>query len=116
MGMMYFESYACISLIVHPLLQSLDPPLGPTKVPRHLDRRKRCEKFTETQTNSANGTVHHLQKEGKDEEQGLECYLCDQWKHIECVWSVDRPSESMYEALTEIRSKAILYVCFHCCK
>ena len=55
-------------------------------------------------------------KKVDDEEQGLECCLCDQWKHIECVWSVDGPSKSMYEALTEIRSKAILYVCSHCCK
>ena len=29
--------------------------------------------------------------------------ISGKWKHIECVWSVDRPSESMYEALTEIR-------------
>ena len=47
----------------------------------------------------------------EDEEQGHECDLCDQSEHMECVWSVDRPSKEMYEALIENRSKAILYVC-----
>ena len=53
-------------------------------------------------------------KRVEDEEQYLECDLCDQWEHMECVWSVDTPSESMYKALIENRSKAILYVCSHC--
>ena len=50
-------------------------------------------------------------KKVEDEEQGLECDLYDQWEHMEFVRSVDRPSESRYAALTENRSKAILYVC-----
>ena len=54
-------------------------------------------------------------KKVEDEEQGLKCDLCDQWEHMECVRSMDRPSKSMYEALTENRSKAILYVC-SCCR
>ena len=72
-------------------------------------------KSLETQTNSAKLQCIICKKKVEDEEQGLECYLCDHWKHIECVRLVDRPSESMYEALTENRSKAILYVCSRCC-
>ena len=52
----------------------------------------------------------------EDKEQALECDLCNQWEHVSCVWSVDRPSKVMYEALTENRSKAILYVRSRCRK
>lgn len=50
-------------------------------------------------------------KNVEDEEQGIECDLCDQWEHMLCDQSVDRPSESLYKALIENRSKAILNVC-----
>ena len=52
----------------------------------------------------------------EDEQQALQCDLCNQWEHVSCVRPVDRPSKAMYEALTENRSKAILYVCPHCQK
>ena len=105
MGMMYFKSHACtyISNCASPFWI---PWIRPLVLPRSqdiLDRRKRCEKFTDTKQILPMEQCIICKKKVEDEEQGLECYLCDQWKHIGCVWSVDRPSESMYEALTEIR-------------
>ena len=38
-------------------------------------------------------------------------FVMSTWECMECVWSVERPSKAMYEALTENRSKAVLYVC-----
>ena len=74
------------------------------------------KKFTEIRTNSTNGVVCCLQKKVEDKEQSHGRDLCDQCEHLECVWSVDRPSKVMHEVLTEDRSKAILYVCSCCYK
>ena len=38
-------------------------------------------------------------------------FVISTWEHMECIRTVVRPSEAMYEALTENRIKAILYVC-----
>ena len=51
-----------------------------------------------------------------EEDKAVECDLCDQWEHMLCVRSADRPTESMYQALMENRSKAILYICTQCRK
>ena len=55
-------------------------------------------------------------KEVEEEETAIECDLCDQWEHMVCVRLADRPTEGMYQALMENRSKAILYVCTQCRK
>ena len=52
-------------------------------------------------------------KDVEDDESAIECDLCDQWEHIR---STERPTESMYQALMENRSKAILYICTQCTK
>ena len=51
-------------------------------------------------------------KKVEDEEQGLKCDLCDQYVGVHGVCLVSgQTSKAMYEALTENRSKAVLYVC-----
>ena len=52
----------------------------------------------------------------EEEENALECDLCDQWEHVSCIRPVDRPTESLYRALIESTSKAIVYVCSQCRK
>ena len=37
--------------------------------------------------------------------------LCDQWEHKLCIQLAERPTKSMYQALMENRSKAILDIC-----
>ena len=64
MGMMYFESYACISLIVHPPFGFPGSAPGSYQGPKTFWTGERGVKSSQTQTNSTNGTVHHLQKEG----------------------------------------------------
>ena len=45
-------------------------------------------------------------KDVEDDEPAIECDLSDQWEHMSCVRSTERPTESMYQALMENRIKA----------
>ena len=50
-------------------------------------------------------------KTTNEEDQAMECDLCEGWEHVGCVRQSDRLSHELYEALIMCRSKALLYEC-----
>ena len=54
------------------------------------------------------------QEEVQDHDQALQCELCEQWEHVECIKVCDRPSEELYTVLSVASSKAIMFTCTSC--
>ena len=50
----------------------------------------------------------------KDEDQALQCDLCEGWEHINCIRMCDRPSQACYNALTQTPCKSLLFTCSRC--
>ena len=50
----------------------------------------------------------------KDEDQALQCDLCEGWEHINCIRMCDRPSQACYDALTQTPCKLLLFTCSRC--
>ena len=47
----------------------------------------------------------------KDEDQALQCDLCEGWEHINCIRMCDRPSQACYDALTQTPCNLLLFTC-----
>ena len=54
------------------------------------------------------------QVEVRDHDQALQCELCEQWEHVECIKVCDRPSLELYTVLSVSSSKAIVFTCTSC--
>ena len=52
--------------------------------------------------------------EVKNEDQALQCDLCEGWEHIHCIKMCDIPSQACYEALMQTPCKALLFTCSWC--
>ena len=52
----------------------------------------------------------------EQEDKAMQCDMCEQWEHVMYVRVPDRVEDSLYEALTKCRSKAIMFCCVSCRK
>ena len=44
----------------------------------------------------------------------MQCDICESWVHVSCLRGPDKLDDVLYDALTNSRSKALLYVCTRC--
>ena len=53
-------------------------------------------------------------KEVTEEDKAMQCDLCESWEHVSCLRGPDKLDDVLYDALTNSRSKALLYVYTRC--
>ena len=53
-------------------------------------------------------------EEVTEDDKAMQCDLCESWKHVRCLRGPDKFDDALYDAFTNSRSKALLYVCTRC--
>ena len=53
-------------------------------------------------------------EEVKEEDETLQCDLCEMWKHLKCIKVCDRLSHECYVALTQSICKLLFFNCTKC--
>ena len=46
-----------------------------------------------------------------EDNKTMQCDFCESWEHVRCLRGPDKFDDALYDALTNSRSKALLYVC-----
>ena len=47
-----------------------------------------------------------------DTDKALQCELCKNWEHVDCIKECERPDGKLYEALVRCRTKMFV-ICMH---
>jgi len=53
-------------------------------------------------------------EEVNEDDKAMQCDLCESWEYVRCLRGPDKLDNTLHEALTNSRSKALLYVCSIC--
>ena len=51
-----------------------------------------------------------------DTDKALQCELCENWEHVDCIRECERPDGTLYEALVRCHTKCLSFVCTRCRK
>ena len=51
-----------------------------------------------------------------DTDKALQCELCKNWEHVDCIRECERPDGTLYEALVRCHTKCLSFVCTRCRK
>ena len=51
-----------------------------------------------------------------DTEKAIQCELCEDWEHMDCIRECERPDSTLYEALVRCRTKCLSFICTRCRK
>ena len=79
----------------------------------------RCE-FQENPEKNKTGAMENqcvtCREEVDPDDKAILCEICESWEHVACVRKSERPSEALYEAMVNCRSKAVVFACTGCRK
>ena len=51
-----------------------------------------------------------------DTEKAIQCELCEDWEHVDCIRECERPDSTLYEALVRCHTKCLSFICTRCRK
>ena len=51
-----------------------------------------------------------------DKERALQCEICEDWEHVDCIRECERPDGALYDALVRCRTKCLSFICTRCRK
>ena len=51
-----------------------------------------------------------------DKERALQCEMCEDWEHVDCIKECEHPNGALYDALVRCPTKCLSFICTHCCK
>jgi len=53
-------------------------------------------------------------QEVKEDDEALQCDLCEVWEHLTCIKLCDRPTNDCYAALSQSLCKSLVFTCTKC--